>query len=144
MGYMGGMGRGFDSHQLNCALSFSFSYFLIFLFSYFLICFFSYLLLFLFASFLICFFSYLLLFFFSFFPSFIPSYLYICIFHICIFAYFIYHIFKNATRMNNVHSVRKMFHRTAGNIKPSRCFLSVISVVRLGPDWLGFDLIGYN
>jgi hypothetical protein len=58
----------------------------------------------------------------------------ICIFHISTFAYFIFaysHIFKNAAPMINMHSVRKMFHRTERDIKRSNDFLSGISMGRL-------------
>jgi hypothetical protein len=45
-------------------------------------------------------------------------------YHICIFS-------KNAVRMNSMHSVRKMFHRTEGWIKRARHLLRRVSVGRL-------------
>jgi hypothetical protein len=108
MGVMGGRsdrgGRGsksrwFDSHQLNCA--FSFSYFLIFLFSCFFV---SLFFVFMFSCFRVFVFSYFLLFLFH--PIILSSY------HICIFVDFIFVYLKNPARKNHIQSIRKMFHRT--------------------------------
>jgi predicted CDP-diglyceride synthetase/phosphatidate cytidylyltransferase len=57
---------------------------------------------------------------------------------ICHIAYFILHIFKNAARINSMHSVRKMFHRTEGNIERTSEFLDGISVRRVGCAGIGW------
>jgi hypothetical protein len=41
--------------------------------------------------------------------------------------------------MNNMHSIRKMFHRTGRGMKRAREFLSGISVGRLGCDVIVWD-----
>jgi hypothetical protein len=98
LGCMGGRddrGRGFDSHQLNCVLSFlSFFYCAICLF------YFSYFLLSSFVFILSYFYIFIFLYFrfqisdlyIYIFVYFIFVYLYICIFHICIFHICIFHI----------------------------------------------------
>jgi hypothetical protein len=81
---------------------------------------------------MLCLCLFLFLFLTFFFPSF--SYFHVFLFQPIILVYFrfAYFIFaKNAVRMNSMHSIRKMFHRTEGDIKRASDFLNCISVGRL-------------
>jgi hypothetical protein len=119
--------RRFDSHQINCLCSLFF--FLILSFSPFHLFIFSSLLLFLFHSIILS----------SCHPI-IFLHFYISIFHIRIFTYS--HIFKKCSAHQQYEFRQKMFHRTKVCMKRTRYFLSVISVARLGLDWMWLDVIG--